>query len=213
MSAPVVVLDGGTSYHNFSLSDPLLGTWFDERIYVEDVSADNLGRAGTIVIPCRLNPDRLKECSGLLTECLNQGKTLIAMGETEPQTWLRGIDFTPVPTNFWWWLEPDGDLGLKIAAPDHGLFDFLTMAEATWHYHGTFRVPSNALSLIDAPDGGSILVDDDATWQGRLLLTSLDPFYHHGSFFMPAATRFLVGFTQWIEAGMPAHQEGRYGQR
>lgn len=203
MTAPVIVLDGGTSYHAFSLSDPMLGPWYDQRLYVDDVSTETLAQAGTVVVPCRLNPDWLVAHADLLVEVLRQGRTLIAMGETEPHTWLPDIRFTPVPTNFWWWLDPDGDLGLSVAAPDHGLFDFLTLDEATWHYHGRFGVPEGAVSIIDDAEGGSILLDDRTSWPGRLILTSLDPFYHHGSFFMPAASRFLVGFTQWIQSGMP----------
>lgn len=210
MTAPVIVLDGGTSYHAFSLTDAMLGQWFDQRLYVDDVSSETLGHAGTVVVPCRLNPDWLVAHSDLLVEVLRQGRTLIAMGETEPHKWLPDVRFTSVPTNFWWWLEPEGDLGLGIAAPDHGLFDFLTLAEATWHYHGTFETPDGATSLVNAADGGSILLDDRTSWPGRLILTSLDPFYHHGSFFMPAASRFLVGFTQWIRSGMPAYRH-RFG--
>ena len=203
MTAPVIVLDGGTSYHAFSLSDPMLGPWYDQRLYVDDVSAETLAQAGTVVVPCRLNPDWLVAHADLLVEVLRQGRTLIAMGETEPHTWLPDIRFCSVPTNFWWWLDADSDLGLSVAAPDHGLFDFLTLDEATWHYHGRFGVPEGAVSLIDDAEGGSILLDDRTSWPGRLILTSLDPFYHHGSFFMPAASRFLVGFTQWIQSGMP----------
>jgi hypothetical protein len=30
------------------------------------------------------------------------------------------------------------------------------------------------------------------------ILTSLDPFFHHGSHFMPATTRFPDGFLPWM---------------
>ena len=35
------------------------------------------------------------------------------------------------------------------------------------------------------------------TTAGRLIVSTLDPFYHHGSNFMPATTRFLDGFLPW----------------
>ena len=31
----------------------------------------------------------------------------------------------------------------------------------------------------------------------RLIVSTLDPFYHHGSNFMPATTKFLDGFLPW----------------
>lgn len=40
-----------------------------------------------------------------------------------------------------------------------------------------------------------MLYADGHSWRGgRLVVTSLDPFYHHGSHFMPATTRFLDRF-------------------
>jgi hypothetical protein len=32
------------------------------------------------------------------------------------------------------------------------------------------------------------------------MVATLDPFYHHGSFFVPATTRFLDGFLAWTDA-------------
>ena len=39
-----------------------------------------------------------------------------------------------------------------------------------------------------------ILYIDEVTMSGRMIVTSLDPFYHHASHFMPATARFLDGF-------------------
>ncbi|MDF2725451.1 MAG: hypothetical protein K0Q59_5128, partial [Paenibacillus sp.] len=36
---------------------------------------------------------------------------------------------------------------------------------------------------------------------GTLLLTTLDPEYHFGSYFMPATERFLDGFLSWLAYG------------
>ena len=202
MTRSVLALDGGTSYHAFSLSDTGLESWFTRRVYIGDVTEDAVDGADVIVVPCRLNPDWMADNADLLLDALGLGKTLVVMGETEPHTWIPGVDFTGVPTNFWWWLEPGAELGLRINAPGHGLFRYITLNDATWHYHGFFRPAPGAASLIEAPEGGAVLVDDQASWPGRLVLTSLDPFYHHGSFFMPAATRFLRGFTRWIGDGM-----------
>ena len=92
-----------------------------------------------------------------------------------------------------------GDAGLRLRAPDHSLFRFLTLEDATWHHHGFFAPPAGAQSLIDVEGGGSILYEDRASFPaGRIVATTLDPFAHHGTFFMPAATRFLHGFLPWI---------------
>jgi hypothetical protein len=81
----------------------------------------------------------------------------------------------------------------------------MTLADATWHFHGYFAPPPGARSLIDLVGGGSILYDDTESYGGRAIVTSLDPFYHHGSHFMPATTRFLDRFLSWLagELGAP----------
>ncbi|WP_395021680.1 hypothetical protein [Dongia sp.] len=52
--------------------------------------------------------------------------------------------------------------------------------------------------------GQPILYIDQVSTAGRIVLTSLDPFYHHGSYFMPAATRFLDGFLPWMREELDA---------
>jgi len=42
------------------------------------------------------------------------------------------------------------------------------------------------------------------TTGGQMILTTLDPFYHHGSHFMPATTRFLDGFLPWLRENFAA---------
>ena len=59
-------------------------------------------------------------------------------------------------------------------------------------------MPEGATSLIDVAGTGSVLYDDCATTPGRMIVTALDPMYHHGSHFMPATTRFLDGFLPWL---------------
>ena len=59
--------------------------------------------------------------------------------------------------------------------------------------------PPGARSVIDKLGQGSILYEDCVSTPGRMLVTSLDPCYHHGSYFMPATTRFLRGFLPWLQ--------------
>ncbi len=98
-----------------------------------------------------------------------------------------------VDTDFAWWLEPGADLGVTIAAPDHPLMRGMARSDLTWHLHGHFEEPEGAEVLARDREGRSIL-QVETRFGGRLLLTSLDPTYHHGSGFMPSTTRFLDRF-------------------
>jgi|TARA_R100000908_G_C3643589_1_gene78648 hypothetical protein len=57
---------------------------------------------------------------------------------------------------------------------------------------------------MDVGDLGSVLYDDTVTTPGRMIVTTLDPMYHHGSHFMPATTRFLDGFLPWLKGMKPS---------
>ncbi|QPH55608.1 hypothetical protein I0K15_07710 [Pontivivens ytuae] len=132
---------------------------------------------------------------------VEKGGFLVVMGETRPDLFLDDVGFRTIATNYWWWLEPDADLGVRISAPDHPLFDRLSEADLAWHVHGTLALGSmwvtETLARYDGEDGGPIVVDA-RLGSGRALLTTLDPIYHHGSGFMPATTRFLEGFLPWL---------------
>ena len=200
-ASTIALLDGGTSYHHFALTDPMVRDRAQAIVRLRGLRAADLQGVDTVVVSCRSNPDLLADAAPVLTGILERGDRLVVMGETEPGTWLPAVRETPLPTNFWWWLEPGADLGLTVRAPDHPLFDHIDLAAATWHYHGMFAVPDGAVSLIDCAEGGSILYEDRVSWPGTLIVTSLDPIYHHGSFFMPAASRFLDGFMAWLADG------------
>ena len=211
----IAVLDGGTSYHHFTFTDPTLAAGFDHRVALRGLASGDLTGYGTVIVSCRSNPDLLKAAAPALTGVLERGDRLVVMGETDPQDWLPGIAFTPLPTNYWWWLEPGADLGLVQRVTSHPLLEHVDLKAATWHYHGMFDVPTGAQSLIDCAEGGSILYEDRVSWPGTLIATSLDPIYHHGSFFMPAASRFLRGFLDWVRetaSGQPFPSAGQGNQ-
>ena len=116
------------------------------------------------------------------------------MGESRNDLWLPEVRQTLTPTNWWWWLEDGADLGVTLTAPDHPLLSQMGKDDVSWHIHGHFDPPQGAEVLIADADGKALMYLDEATHQGRLLVTSLDPIYHHGSHFMPATTRFLDRF-------------------
>lgn len=207
--ARIAATDGGTFYHHEALRGHRYGSKFSELLYLPELTGTNLSAFDAVIVTCRSNPDMLEPHRIKIRDYLDSGGTIVAMGETDPARWLPGIDFHAVPINYWWWLEAGADSGVRQAAPEHSLFRYLSLKDMTWHHHGRFTPPKGAVSLVDHIDGRSILYDDRVTTAGRMLVTSLDPFYHHGSHFMPATTRFLDGFLPWLhsEFDRGTHQE------
>jgi len=195
--AKLLALDAGTAYHHFSLNDPAIRQHIDALIYLDDFQPQQLNHCQALLVPCRTPSQQLARYRDQLQAFMTAGGWIIAMGETDHASWLNDIDFEPRPTNFWWWLEPGADLGLRFPQPNHQLFRFIDPGDAAWHIHGVFQPPADAHSLIDYRDEGSLLYERPVG-AGRLIATSLDPFYHHGSFFMPATSRFLHGFMPWL---------------
>ncbi len=194
----LAVLDAGTYYHHRTIYEPRYRAFFDEIIYTRDLPEADLSGVDTLLVSCRTDPSVLRPRREQIADFLASGKTVVAMGSTGHPDWLPDVNWTDTPTNFWWWKE-GGEIGLKLATPDHPLFNRLSLADVTWHYHGYFQVPDGAQSLVDVGDLGSIFYEDTVSTPGRLLITSLDPMYHHGSHFMPATTRFLDGFLPYLK--------------
>lgn len=197
--ARITALDSGTYYHHRTLYEPRYRDHFDEIVYIRDLAETDLAAHELILVSCRTDPSQLIPCRAQFADYLASGGTVVAMGSTGQPAWLPGISWHDTPTNFWWWKE-GGSLGLKVVAPDHPLFSHITLEDATWHHHGHFDVPEGAVSLIDVDGTGSVLYDDQVTTPGRMIVTALDPMYHHGSHFMPATTRFLDGFLPWLKS-------------
>lgn len=196
----ILVIHPGTYYHIESFESPRYAHYFDRLVRPEDLAEVRLEEFNVVLIPCRMPADRMEPHKEQLRAYLDQGGTIIATGESDSQLFLPGITFTPQPTNFWWWLTPGADLGVRVAAREHSLFQYLGEKDVTWHLHGWFDVPEGAEVLVTGDTGKPILYIDEVTTAGRMVITSLDPFYHHGSHFMPATTRFLDGFLPWMRA-------------
>lgn len=197
------LVDGGAAYHFDSFDRAPLKDHFDRTIYLRDVPLADLSDLDILVIPCRTNPHWLGLVSHQLQGFMRTGGTLAVMGETRPDLWMPGVGFEAVKeVNFWWWLEEGADLGVTMCAPGHSLNDYVTKADATYHLHSTFTpLGQNQRSLIDTKEGECLMFEDVTTYApGRLVATTLDPFFHHGQFFMPATTRFLQGVLPWLKA-------------
>lgn len=194
----ILAIHPGAFYHIESLESERYSKYFDKLVRPENLADVRLEDFNVVLIPCRAPADRMIPLKAQLQAYLDQGGTIVATGESRSDLWLPGIEFTGQPTNFWWWLEKDGDLGVRVAKPAHSLFDYLSQKDVTWHLHGWFTVPEGGEVLAVNAEGNPILYVDEVTTKGKMVITSLDPFYHHGSRFMPATTQFLNGFLPWM---------------
>lgn len=196
----IAAIDGGLYYHYQSVYKPPFDHYFEDVIYLRDVARTELCHFDVLFILCRTNPEYLLPLSEQFQEFMDFGSTLVVMGETFPNQWLPHIHFKPMQTNFWWWLEDEADLGVRISDSNHSIAKYITKEAATWHLHGTFSpLQSGQKSLIETNEGECLLFEDVETYSpGRLIATTLDPFYHHGSHFMPATTQFLDRFLRWL---------------
>ncbi|MWL90421.1 hypothetical protein [Cupriavidus sp. SW-Y-13] len=202
----IAFVDGGTYYHHATFNDPAFSGIFDVNIHAPDLVRADLSEVDCLYVASRQNPLDLIAARQMIADFLAAGKLVVALGETRPELWLDNVEWRPGETNFWWWLEPDADSGLRVGDETHGLYARLVLADATWHRHGDLVTPSGAISVVNTVDGRSILYDDAVSGPGRRIVSTLDPCYHHGSYFMPAATRFLHGFLPWLKAGAPVRR-------
>ncbi|MEF2070271.1 hypothetical protein [Consotaella aegiceratis] len=193
----MLAVHAGAAYQIEAIEGRYAG-YFDETIRPEALPETDLGRFGAVVVLCRTAAYRLEPQAAVLSRYLDRGGTVVAMGECHSERWLPGVAFEPCETNFWWWLTPGADLGIRVAKPDHPLFARIGQADLTWHLHGFLAPPEGAEVLATGPEARPILYVDEVTTAGRMVVTTLDPFFHHGHHFMPATTRFLDGFLPWL---------------
>lgn len=188
---------GGTAFQYRTLNEPKYRRHIDEIIYLLDLPEVDLTSFDVLIIPDRMHHERLEANKDQIVGYLEQGGTVIAFGE-QPRAWLPGIRWEHRPTNFWWWLEPNAKSGLVLTKPEHSLFQYITLDDATWHQHGVFWPPDGVETLITLEDGGVVFYVDRMSTSGTLIVTCLDPIAHFGSYFMPATERFLDGFLPWV---------------
>ena len=189
----IVAPSSGTYYNIRSLEGPRYTEAFDVICAPEDL-ASVLSPKDVLWVPCRTPAQRMIAQKETVAAHLAAGGTVVALGESRSDLWLPNVRFTATPTNWWWWLEPGADLGVEIARPGHPLLQDMEKADVTWHLHGWFDAPEGADVLVRDGQGRAILYVDEVSTAGRMIVSSLDPMFHHGSHFMPATTRFLDRF-------------------
>ncbi|WP_206020452.1 hypothetical protein [Rhodovarius crocodyli] len=201
----LAVLDAGSYYHHHAIHGAPYRHLFDRVIYTPDLDRAALEGVSVLLVADRNNPVLLRRHADLILGHWRRGGTLVVLGENEAESWVPGVRWSPRPTNFWWWLEPGAKPEHQYPRPEHEFFRHVPPEDTVWHYHGVLQPPPGAEALITVPpdpegrdQGGALLYEDRASEAGRLLIATLDPFYHHGSRFMPSTTRFLDGFLPWM---------------
>lgn len=194
---------GGSAPHHRSLYEPKYARFFASLIYLPELAEADLSGYDGLLIPERLHRGLLGAARPQLLAFLERGGTLVLFGEQsvygrQPDEWLPGLHWEHRSTNYWWWLEPDASSGIVAAAPGHSLFRRLSLADATWHHHGVFWPPAGAETVIATTDGAAVLYIDQVSSPGTLVVSTLDPMFHFGSYFMPATERFLDSFLPWL---------------
>lgn len=193
----LVAVSGGSAPHLRTFEESPHADGFDGVVSLRSIESADFDRIDVLFLPSRLHIRERNAHADSFRRFLADGGTVITFGQ-QPDPWLPEVEWTHRSTNFWWWLDPDGDSGLRFPRVDHSLFEFVPPADCEWHFHGSFDPPAGADVLIEDDEGGAVLYVDDESWAGRTIVTTLDPVYHYGSFFMPATDRFLSGILPWL---------------
>ena len=82
------------------------------------------------------------------------------------------------------------------------MWKYYTDEALHWHFHGALYPPQGAVPLVVLEEGaeedGAIIYYDNATFPAELVVTTMDPCYHHGAGFMPGATQLLYRSLRWL---------------
>jgi hypothetical protein len=196
----VAALYSGSAHQYRSLNEPKYRRYIHVIIYLPEFEQASLEGIDVLIVPSQLHLGLLVKAQTKIWEFADNGGTVIAFG-SQPKDWIPAQNWEFRPTNFWWWLDKEAKSGLVLTQPEHNLFQYIKLADATWHYHGVFWPPEGSEVLISTEDQGAILYVDKVSMAGTWIVTTLDPEYHYGSYFMPATERFLDGFMPWIAEG------------
>ena len=205
MSTPrLAALDNGSHFHRRALYHPRFRRYFDRLIELRQLADTDLDDIDVLVVTDRCHPGLLCAARPRLHALLAAGKTVVAMAGTRPELWLPAVVWRDEPVNFWWWKTPGATLGLYTPTPRHTLFDHIGLDDASWHFHGVLSPPPGVSALIGFHHrDGCLLYEDCHSTPGRLIVCTLDPFYHFGSWFMPVTGRFLDGFLRYLRTLRP----------
>lgn len=197
----IAVLYGGSYQHHYMFKQSKFSMYFDECISLRKFAEADLSNFDVLIIPSWTHMKVLEQNAGKIKAFAEEGKIVVTFG---PQhfDWLPNCKWEDRPTNFWWWLDPNAESGLVLTGPAHELFaNHLTLADATWHQHGVYHPSEDCEVLVSQKDGAAVLYIDKVNTNGTWINMTLDPDFHVGMHFMPAAESFLTGFLPWLKEG------------
>jgi hypothetical protein len=196
----IAVLNSGTAFHIISLKKKPFNDYFKKVLYLPNLSFEQLEGIDILIVTCASAWDQLQKKKNIFYKFLSSGKTLVVMGRNETKHWLYDIKEVELPFNFWWWLDTSNSIDLEVVKSDYKLFEYIELKDMSWHYHGGFEIPENSVNVIGHKDTKkSVFFELDEYYGGKLIVTSLDPFYHHGSYFMPNATKFGFALLDYLK--------------
>lgn len=196
----IAVIYSGHAPHYRTFHEPKFAQYIDKLIYLPEFEETDLTPFDVLIVPSQLNSKLLLKVAPKIHEFANSGKVVMVLGP-QPWDWLPNQNWEHRPTNFWWWLEENADSGLRVKNEDHPFHKHFTLESCTWHHHGVFWPPAHATTLIATADNGSVLYIDEESSKGTWIITTLDPDYHFGSYFMPATEYFLESLFPWLSTG------------
>ena len=203
--ARMAMLHCGSHAQLATLADPALEPYRIRSVHARTALFTDLDDVDVVVVADRIRLDLLAPWAEALRSRTEAGATVVVLGENRVGEWLPGAREQQRPTIFWWWRTGE-DSRIRRTHTGHPAATWFTDKALTWHYHGVLEPPEGAVSLVDlhTTEGeldGSLLYVDDTSTAGRLLVTTMDPVYHHGSGFMPGATQLLYSVLRWASEG------------
>ena len=191
-----------------TLADPALAPYRLESVYLPDADPAVLADLDVVLVSDRLHQGQLERfVPALLAALEDPGKTVIVLGENKVEQWLPGVGYTFRPTVFWKWRTGE-DNGTRLRLPEDPMWEFFTPWSVSWHHHGLLHPRPGARSLVvmeeDGAEVGTLMYVDEVNQPARLLVTTMDPVYHHGSGFMPGASQLLYSLLRWVTATHPS---------
>ncbi|MCC3270843.1 hypothetical protein MUG94_01320 [Arthrobacter gengyunqii] len=187
-----------------TLADPALAPYRPESVHLPDADPSVLAGLDVIIVGDRLHQGQLGRFAPAIRAALQDpAKTVIVLGENKVENWLPGVGYTFRPTVFWTWRTGE-DNGTRLRLPEDPMWEFFTPRAVSWHHHGLLHPPAGARSLVvmeeNGTDSGALLYVDEVNQPACLMVTTMDPVYHHGSGFMPGASQLLYSLLRWVTA-------------
>ena len=194
------IIVGGSFYHHylFQVCEGRFNSIFNHRIYLPNLHKEDLSSFDCVVISSRLNPKFLMQNTDKFLEFIKSGGHIVLLGGAEVE-FLPNLYYANTEVNFWWWVHKGADLPLYASDVSHRIWDFLSVDECKWHYHGVFK-DNEKYEKILVNEIGEAIICKSHHFKGNLYLTSLDPDFHIGQGFMPITIPFFEKYMQWIES-------------